>query len=157
MLLCKVIFTKLWLTRSFPLNQLTWPTLLHNLFDISFHRGPFTSIMLLWLIALCRLTFPRCVCFYNTARNLLFLTALSDVICAKAEAERTLGVNDLKGRHGLLDRSFNPVTLSRRQTVCYRSFHYVSQLQIALKVTRTRPIRGGGNPPVSGSTTSSPL
>lgn len=48
----------------------------------------------------------------------------------------------VKDGHRLLDQSFNPVTLSRRQTVCYRSFHYVSQLQIALKVRRTRPIRG---------------
>lgn len=39
--------------------------------------------------------------------------------------------------HRLLDQSFNPVTLSRRQTVCYRSFHYVPQLQIALKVIFT--------------------
>lgn len=49
----------------------------------------------------------------------------------------------VKDGHRLLDQPFNPVTLSRRQTVCYRSFHYVSQLQIALKVRRTRSIRGG--------------
>lgn len=66
-----------------------------------------------------------------------------------------LGGKRVKDGHRLLDQSFNPVTLSRRQTVCYRSFHYVSQLQIALKVRRTRPIRRGKNPPVSGDATSS--
>lgn len=29
---------------------------------------------------------------------------------------------------------FNPVTLSLRQTACYRSFHYVFKQQIALQV-----------------------
>lgn len=35
---------------------------------------------------------------------------------------------------GLLDQPFNPVTLSLRQTACYRSFHYVFKQQIALQV-----------------------
>lgn len=38
---------------------------------------------------------------------------------------------------GLLDQPFNPVTLSLRQTACYRSFHYVFKQQIALQVRCT--------------------
>lgn len=54
---------------------------------------------------------------------------------------------------GLLDQPFNPVTLSLRQTACYRSFHYVLKQQIALQV------RDGTckkkNAPMSSGTTSS--
>lgn len=54
---------------------------------------------------------------------------------------------------GLLDQSFNPVTLSLRQTACYRSFHYVFKQQIALQVRC--PGRAKKKAPMSsGSTTS---
>lgn len=43
---------------------------------------------------------------------------------------------------GLLDQPFNPVTLSPRQTACYRSVHYVLKQQIASQVRRTGRGRG---------------
>lgn len=55
-----------------------------------------------------------------------------------AAAKRALGKQRKRwAATGLLDQPFNPVTLSLRQTACYRSFHYVSEQQIALKVRRT--------------------
>lgn len=41
----------------------------------------------------------------------------------------------------LLDQPFNPVTLSLRQTACYRSFHYVFKQQIALQVRCTGRVK----------------
>lgn len=49
---------------------------------------------------------------------------------------------------GLLDQPFNPVTLSLRQTACYRSFHYVFKQQIALKVRKASHVQRCSDQPV---------
>lgn len=55
--------------------------------------------------------------------------------CGSTVAKRALGKQYKRwATAGLLDQPFNPVTLSLRQTTCYRSFHCVFKQQIDLKV-----------------------